>query len=172
MNRTTKRIGALGTATVAVMGAGVAFAAWTTNGTGTGTASAGSATALSITSTAVTGLYPTASKTVEVTVSNTNPYRVQLSNLRLTSVDVASRPNDDPTTPTCTNANIASVITSSGLALGNATNDVVAASTGTATTKVYSTFPLSVSNDLPNGCQGASFTLNFAVDGVSAPPAA
>src|SRR4051794_2021900 len=43
MNRTTKRIGALGTATVAVIGTGVAFAAWTATGTGAGSAKASSA---------------------------------------------------------------------------------------------------------------------------------
>src|SRR4051812_1581623 len=37
MTRNTKRIGALGTATVAVMGAGLAYAAWTADGTGSGT---------------------------------------------------------------------------------------------------------------------------------------
>src|SRR3954466_11809097 len=103
MNRTNKRVVALGTATLTVMGAGIAFAAWTTNGTGTGTAAAGSAAPLSISSTALTGLFPTQGTTASVTVSNSNPYKVALTNLRLTSVTVSAAPQDG-TTKTCTDA--------------------------------------------------------------------
>jgi hypothetical protein len=57
MNRNTKRIGALGTATVAVMGVGVAYAAWTATATGD---SYGKAKSITLTLTTVAGDAPTA----------------------------------------------------------------------------------------------------------------
>lgn len=166
MNRTTKRIGALGTAAVAVMGAGIAFAAWTTNGAGTGSATAGTAQDLTISSTALTGLYPTESLSdVAVTIDNANPYKVALSNLDLSDVTVTAAPNDPNfggVGAVCTDTEAATDITSAGLALGTAT-DIVDATGSTE----YDTFPLKVSNDLPNECKGASFTLHYTVDGSS-----
>lgn len=165
MNRTSKRIGALGTATIAVMGVGIATAAWTTTGTDTGTAAAGSPTAMTVTVNDVTGVYPTEKTTVKVDVDNTNPYSVALSTITLDSVV--------PTGDGCAAGDIALDTSATGVAGDAKTYTVTGTLTpqdGSVTTDSTSfNVPIAVAN-LDDECQGAdhSFALTFTVNGASA----
>src|SRR5262245_13139804 len=87
MRNGTKRTIAITATVAALAGAGVAFAAWTTNGSGTGSATAGSAQDLTITQTgSATGLFPTGSVNATFTVTNPNPYKVALTQATITDV--------------------------------------------------------------------------------------
>ena len=81
--RNSKRISVLAGGTAALIGVGVAFAAWTSTGTGTGTATAGEMGVdnVSIAGAAVSGLFPTGDEFSTVTVTNNNPYPVELDKL-------------------------------------------------------------------------------------------
>ena len=63
MKNFTRRSTAAVVATLALVGTGIAFAAWTSTGTGSGSADATSATDLTVTVGSTSGLYPTGSKT-------------------------------------------------------------------------------------------------------------
>jgi hypothetical protein len=63
---------------------GVAYAAWTVNGSGTGTASATSAVALTLSGgTPQSSLYPGASADVDTSAQNQNPFPVHVSSVAL-----------------------------------------------------------------------------------------
>ena len=142
MRTSIKRSIIVGGTVAGLMGAGVAFAAWTSTGTGTATATADSAKSLQVTTSPVTGLYPTGSVTVPVTVSNPNPYKVALSALEFTGVT---------TDKTGCSAGTVTGTDLSGLA--GAAN--VIAPSGSLTKNVTVT----MSNAAENACQGASFNL-------------
>ena len=156
MKKFTRRSATIVVATLALVGTGIAFAAWTSTGSGSGTATAGHDAGLTVTATGISGLYPTQTTAQNVKVDNANPYLVDLSTLVLTSVS--------STPPGCT----VSISDIHGDNPGN-TKDVtglnsLAANTGTTTVS----FPLKVENSLDNGCQGATFTLNYTASGASA----
>src|SRR5690349_266885 len=82
MRKSVKRALVVGSAVVAVSGAGVAYAAWTASGTGAGYAKAGTATALStmdVSASTVGDLYPGGDGTVVVKIHNPNPYKVKVT---------------------------------------------------------------------------------------------
>ena len=80
MGTYAKRSAGIAAVVAGLLGAGVAFAAWTSNGTGTGTATATTATPLVISQTAsASGLYPTGQVSAPFTVKNPNPYSVTLA---------------------------------------------------------------------------------------------
>ena len=79
MKNFTRRSTIAGVATLALVGTGIAFAAWTSTGTGSGTADATSAVDLTVNVGDASGLYPTGSKTATFTVTNPNPYAVKLT---------------------------------------------------------------------------------------------
>ena len=142
MRTSLKRSIIVGGTVAGLMGAGVAFAAWTSTGTGTATATAGSAKSLQVTTSPVTGLFPTGSVTVPVTVTNPNPYKVALSSLEFAGVTA------DKTG--CS----ASAVTGVDLTgLTGAAN--VIAPAGSLTKDLTVT----MSNAAENACQGASFDL-------------
>jgi hypothetical protein len=148
--RTATRRTAIVAATVAGLAVtGVAFAAWTSTGTGTATATAGHAQNLVVDGADdVTGLFPTGSVTVPVTVTNPNPYKVKLSSLTFDSATTTKAGCD------------ASVVT----APSQSPTNELAANNGSATIDVT----VSMSNAAANECQGAAFTLNFTATGASA----
>ena len=150
MRKNIKRSAVVGTTVATLFGVGVAFAAWTNTGDGSGSVTAGTPTALTVSVSGVGGLVPTKSVNVPFTVSNTNPYDVQLTNAHLQSVAVDSGHS------TCDVA----VITGSDLAL----SDVVAGPTGTSTSH---DFPVTMDNAATNACQGATFTVTLRVTGLS-----
>ena len=79
MKNFTRRSTIAGVATLALVGTGIAFAAWTSTGTGSGTADATNAVDLTVNVGDASGLYPTGSKTATFTVTNPNPYAVKLT---------------------------------------------------------------------------------------------
>src|SRR4051812_42567495 len=100
MQKNTKRIVAVGAPLAIVAGVGIAFAAWTANGSGDGGASA--ATAQTITLTAATGagdLFPGGYGQVNFTESNTNPYAVTFDTVSSVVKGAVVAPNSSATKP-------------------------------------------------------------------------
>jgi hypothetical protein len=148
MRTATRRTAIVTTVVAGLAVTGVAFAAWTSTGTGTGTATAGQSKSLVVEGANVTGLFPTGSVTVPVTVTNPNPYQVALSSLDFDSATT--------TAPGC-DASVVTAPDKTGL------SNVLAADTGKATLD----FTVSMSNDASDACQGAAFTLTFNATGAS-----
>ncbi|HSE72822.1 MAG TPA: hypothetical protein VLA97_18805 [Nocardioidaceae bacterium] len=133
--------------TLALVGGGIAFAAWTSTGTGTGSVTAGSEVDLTVEQSdteAVSGLFPTGSKTITISVTNPNPYAVELDTLAWDGGVVADNSECDTTSVTAE------------LAPGQALGDRIA-SDGT----VSKEFVVSMAADADPDCQGATFTLDF-----------
>jgi hypothetical protein len=147
MRTTTRRTAVVAAGIVGIMGAGVAFAAWTTEGTGSGTATAGTDQALTVTVSPATGLVPTGTTNVPFTVTNPNSYAVTLSQATLQNVSV----NKAGCVP--------GVVTGSPVTL----TDRIA-SNATSTSK---NFPVTMSNAATAECKGAVFTLTLKVTGAS-----
>ena len=147
MRTTTRRTAVVGVGIVGIMGAGVAFAAWTTEGTGSGSATAGTDQALTVTVSPATGLFPTGTTNVPFTVTNPNSYAVTLTQATLQNVTVDKA------------GCVPSVVTGSAVTL---TDRVAAGATSTS-----KTFPVSMSNAATNECKGAVFTLTLKVTGAS-----
>lgn len=133
---------------VAITGAGIAFAAWTSTGSGTGTATAGSAVNLVVEGDDITGLYPTGTFPATVTITNPNPYDVTLSGLAFTGATADKA---------ACNAASVTVADLTGL------SDVVAKNDGS----VMKDVTVSMSNAAVDACQGAVFTLNYTASGAS-----
>ncbi len=149
MRKNITRSAVVGGTVAAVFGVGIGFAAWTNYGEDTGAVTAGQATALTVTVSDVSGLFPTKSVDVPFTVTNTNPYDVQLSKAELKSVTV------DAAHSTCD----ATVVTGSDVTL----SDVVAPSD----TSSSHDFPVTMSNAATDACQGAVFTVKLGITGLS-----
>jgi hypothetical protein len=145
--RNSKRAAVVGVGIVGMLGAGVAFAAWTTEGTGSGSATAGTDQALTVTVSPATGLYPTGTTNVAYTVTNPNSYAVTLSQTSLQGVTVDK------------SGCVASVVTGSPVVV----SDRIAAG-ATSTSK---SFPVTMSNAATDECKGAVFTLTLKVTGAS-----
>lgn len=150
--RNSKRMTVLAGGTAALIGVGVAFAAWTSVGTADGQVSSISDTGLTVAADdAVDGLFPTGQQTINVLVTNTNPYKVKLDSITVDDI-VAS-------VATC---NVEAVTAPDNLAPAT-TLDAVG---GTAD---FATFPfvVSMSNDANDDCQGNDFTVSFTANGHS-----
>lgn len=152
MRNVTKRSIAITAAVAALAGAGVAFAAWTTNGSGSGSVTAGTAKQLVITqSGTATGLYPTGSVQVPFTVKNDNSYAVALSGATggTFTVDAAH-----------SGCNVAS-LSADPLSLTGVT---VAANSTSAPQNMV----VKMSNAAVDACQGATIGFTISVTGASA----
>jgi hypothetical protein len=154
MKNLTRRTAAVLVVLLGVLGAGVAFAAWTQTGTGSGQAQAKTAVASTITAgTAVADLYP--GKTggnVVFTVNNPNDYPVTFTSLAagtVTSSDPTNCPasNVTVTSPATVSIAVPAGATSAAQTVGGVTNMLAAA---------------------PNGCQGVTFTVALTLTGASA----
>jgi len=134
--------------------AGVAWAAWTANGTGSGYAKATTAqalTTLDASASTTAQLYPGGSGDVKVRINNPNAYPV-----RVTSVTGNGTITSD--NATCTASTGVSFTDQSSLTL-----DVAASSASTFTL----TGAAAMSNASDNACQGAVFTIPVALTGAS-----
>jgi hypothetical protein len=150
MGNFAKRSAGIAAVVVGLLGAGVAFAAWTSNGTGTGTATATSATPLVISQTAsASGLYPTGQVSVPFTVKNNNPYSVTLATAKASGFSV------DAAHSGC------SVSALSGVDM-TPTDVLTAGSTSAAKNMV-----ITMDNTAVDACQGATFTFTITVTGAS-----
>ncbi|MGH3496938.1 MAG: hypothetical protein ACRDP1_05680 [Nocardioidaceae bacterium] len=151
VKRTTRRIAFVGVTSAALLGAGVALAAWTTSGDGTGTATAVTSKPLTVAVSNVSGLYPTGSVTVPFTVTNPNGYNVTLAMVSLKSVTVDAAHSTAGCLP--------SVVTGADLP----DTDVIAS----GATSASRNFSVTMSNAATDGCQGATFTVTLTATGAS-----
>lgn len=147
MRKGSKRFIVFGAALATMLIAGVAIAAWTATGTGTGSATAGNATAITVSGSVADQLYPTGSFDFDVTVGNTNPFKVEVT-------QVEQNGNATSSTPGCDPAGDVTFDTQSGLtqvleASGSAGDDFTFTFTGA----------VHVANTIEDGCQGASITI-------------
>jgi hypothetical protein len=152
MRNITKRSIAITAAVAALAGAGVAFAAWTTNGSGSGSVTAASSKQLVITqSGTATGLYPTGSVPVSFTVKNDNPYAVALTGATggTFTVDAAH-----------SGCNVAS-LSATPVSL---TGTTVAANSTSPAQQIT----VKMDNTAVDACQGATIGFTISVSGASA----
>ena len=159
LNVSGKRNIVVGAMVVLVLGAiGLAYAAWTTNGSGSGYAKAGSSQALTTVdvsaSTAAT-LYPGASGDVLLKVNNPNPYPVRVT-------DVAGNG-----AVTADSGHAACVTT--GVTFTDQHGQTIDIAPSTQT-QVTLTGAAKMSNASDNGCQGATFTIPVSLTGASNAP--
>jgi hypothetical protein len=160
-----KRSGVIALFLVALVGGGVAAAAWLVSGTGAATSQAASAVSLTVTAGSPTAsLYPkpaagygsTSVGAVVALVDNPNPFPVRLTNATfgaVTATPLAGR--------TCAAAN---VIAPAPVTLATPVT-LPANSTDTAVTVPGA---LEMLQTADNGCQGASFSVQVTLTGASA----
>ena len=155
---TKRRTIGVGLALVALVAAGLVYAAWTTNGSGSGYAKAQSAqqlTTVDVSASTAATLYPGASGDVQIRISNPNPYPV-----RVTSVTGNGAITADAGHPGCVTTGV-TFTNQTGLTLDVAAN-------GTADRTFTGAAQMSNASD--NGCQGATFTIPVSHAGGSNAP--
>lgn len=164
MRKSVKRAAVITTAlALTAGGATAAWAAWTADGEFVAKASATKAEKLVLTADSVTGLYPTASKSVTVNVENKNPYAVNVTSLKtmksgllgLTVQVTAASVKANPVTALC-NANQAVSFTFAAGTQYIAPN---------SSANIAGT--VAMSNDANDACQGAEFQVTVDADGAS-----
>lgn len=150
MGKNAKRSAGIVAVVAGLLGAGVAFAAWTSNGTGTGTATATTATPLVISQTAsASGLYPTGQVSVPFTVKNPNPYSVTLATAKASAFTV------DAAHSGCAVSAVSGV--------DQILSDVLTAGSTSAAKNMV----IKMDNTAVDACQGATFTFTITVTGAS-----
>jgi hypothetical protein len=139
-----------------LMASGVAWAAWTADGTGNGYAKASTAQALTTSdasaSTFATQLYPGGSGDVKVTINNPNPYAVNVTSITGSGTITADAGHSGCTT--------------TGVSFTNQTGTWSVAASGSTTVTLSGA--ASMSNASLNACQGAVFTIPVSLAGASA----
>jgi hypothetical protein len=137
--------------TAVLMIAAVAFAAWTADGTGNGLATAGTSNEVGVSGSVASNLYPTGNFDLTVTITNTNPFNVQVTQVKqngAVTVEEAAALGEDAD---CNE-----------ISVSFATQDVSGATwIVPANGNIVRTFTskVSMSNDANDDCQGASFTI-------------
>jgi hypothetical protein len=136
---------------------GIAVAAWSTSGSGTGYAKASSSSALTLsdaTASTTADLYPGATGTVKIKVTNPNPFPVRITQVAQTTGGSITSDKG----AACNASTGVSFSTRTGLTL-----DLAANSTDTFTLANA----VSMSNASDNSCQGAVFSIPVDVIGAS-----
>jgi hypothetical protein len=154
MLRPRKKFIVAGGVVAGLMASGVAWAAWTADGTGAGYAEATTAVALTtddVSATTVGQLYPGGSGDVKLTINNPNPYPV-----RVTSISGNGTITADAGHSGCTTTGVS-------FADQTGTWDVAA----NDETSVTLSGAASMSNASLNACQGATFTIPVSLSGAS-----
>lgn len=154
--RTTKKLGGLAAVTTMMLGAGVAFASWTSTGDG-----AGSAESTTDQQSAIAAgdwaadLYPGATKSVTVTVDNPNDYPVIVTQISAGSSDALAAPVCAAATVTSDRLGPATVDdTSAALTQADGTSTTIAAEgSGTFTLDTH------MSASATDGCKSREFNL-------------
>ena len=136
---------------VVLTGGGIAAALWSANGSGPGQAKALSAQSLTVTAaTGAADLYPGfTGGDVFFTITNPNPYPVTFTSMTAGTV-TSSNPG------ACPSANV-SVANATGLSLA------AAASSTSGTQSIANVVTMAAG--APDGCQGATFTINLTLSG-------
>ncbi len=151
MKKLNPKVAAGAIAVIFTLMAGVAFAAWTADGTGS--ANARARTAAPLTVTAVTGaadLYPGFNDgDLHFTLTNTNPYPVTFTAMTPGAI-TSSSPSACPT------SNL-TVDTASGLSLP------VSAGATSGTLSIADV--VNLASNAPDGCQGVTFTVAVTLTG-------
>jgi hypothetical protein len=152
MLRPRKKLFVAGTAVAGLLASGVAWAAWTADGTGTGQAKATVAEALTASpATASAHLYPGGTGEVKLTISNSNDYDVNVTSIANGTGGITA----DKAGCTVTGVTFADQ-TGNWLVEANDTLEVTLANAA------------SMSNASDNACQGAVFTIPVTLAGASA----
>jgi hypothetical protein len=162
MHKNNKRVAALGVATLTVMGAGVAYAAWTATGSGPGVTQAMTAAASVVTAdTATPSLYPGGpAGAVMFKITNPNPYAVTFD--KLTGISVVS---SNPTN--CAVAgNVAVPTASTGSPYSLGANAVSVPANTTAAVARSLPGLLTLVSGATDGCQGVTFTTTLTLLGA------
>jgi hypothetical protein len=132
-----------------LLGAGIAYAAWSSTGAGSATAQATTSVSSVIApGTSAADLFPGATKTVTVTVSNPNPYPVLVNSISAGSSTLVNA--------TCVAGTVTSDVRATdatGLLQTGGTKSIAAGGSGTYTLTTHMTATA------VDGCQGQSFTL-------------
>ena len=151
MRKLTRRTSVVAAGLVATTGLGVAFAAWTSNGSGTGSAASTTSvdsTIAPVTLVAADLLYPGATKSTKVTVSNPNDYPVIVTGISAGSSNVVN-----------TSCAAGSVITDAvSNAAGVTRSDVASAVIAPQSSGTY-TLTLRMANSPDDACKSQTFTL-------------
>ena len=153
MLRPTKKIVVASGLVAGMMASGVAWAAWTADGTGNGYAKATTAEVLTTSDASASTtaqLYPGGSGDVKVTINNTNDYAVNVTSITGNGAITADKAG----------------CTVTGVSFANQTGTWNVAANGSST--VTLTGAASMSNASDNACQGAVFTIPVALSGASA----
>lgn len=155
--RIKRRVGVFGMAgllSVSLIGAGIAWAAWSRTETGTG---GGASRTMTFTVTAAAGvvdLYPSSSATgsVKFSITNPNPFAIEVIKVEGTGGPV--KPDD---AVACPAANV-TIGTVSGL---SDPSYVVAATGGSTAMTVGGVLTMAI--DAPQGCQGRTFEVPLKI---------
>ncbi|SDX22985.1 hypothetical protein SAMN05421504_102741 [Amycolatopsis xylanica] len=142
--KTAIALGAAGALTVA----GVAYAAWSSSGAGSGSVTSTSAINSTISPTGTSAaLYPGATQTFTISVTNPNSYPV-----KVTSISSGSSAADG------------------GCGAGSVTSDAVSNPSGTIAANGSSTYTLTahMTGDADDACQGKNFSLTLTATLASA----
>src|SRR3954470_1256814 len=152
-----------GTAAVAVLATGVAYAFWTANATGTATIGSTGAQTLVVASitTPLTDLYPGKSDDLGFKVTNPNPYNVQIN--ALTAATVAS--SDQTNCPASNITLPAAAVTGMGQPGGWTGITPVNVNAGLTATGALTGF-ITMAATAPNGCQNKTFTVTLSFTGT------
>lgn len=147
--RKTQKIAIVGGTVGVLMAGGIAFAAWTSTGSGTGTATAGTDSGIVVDGNDVSGLFPTGSKDITVTVTNSNPYAVDLDSLTADSVTVDATHGD-------AGCVVTDIVTADS-------GDYLASADRIAANGAFITRDLTVhmDADAADACKGATFTVSY-----------
>lgn len=145
-------------ATVAFSGVGVAYAAWSASGTGQSVAATKAKAKQDLTVTASTVaadlIYPTATFTQPINVTNPNPYKVELASVSVTGA----------TAPGACGTALAALSTTPFSGSLTGLTDEVARDNGATVTKNVT---VTVANTIPDSCADQNITLTVAAAGAS-----
>jgi hypothetical protein len=154
--RKIQKTAVVGGTVATLMAGGVAFAAWTSTGNGSGTATAGAAGGLTVHVAPATGLKPTETVTLDITVDNSNSYAVNLDSLTY-SASASSVSGGIGGDPACALTDLSAVQSLSGI-----TDRIPGGGTSAA-----HTVHVTMDDAAANACQGATFTLNYVASAHS-----
>ena len=156
--RTLKKWKVVGGLTGLMMIGGIAFAAWTANGTGSGYAKATNAqalTTLDVSASTVADLYPGQTNgDLLVRISNPNPYPVQITSISQDTGSIETVSNDT----TCEAA--------TGVSLDSASSLTWAVPASSAATHTLAD-AVNMTNASDNACQGETFIIPVTFSGAS-----
>lgn len=147
--RKIQKTAIVGGAVATLMAGGVAFAAWTSTGTGTGTATAGTDSGIVVDGNDVSGLFPTGTKDITVTVINSNPYAVDLDSLTADSVTVDAAHGD-------AGCEVTDIVTADSGDYSSSADRIAANGAF-----IQRDLTVHMAADADNACKGAIFTVSY-----------